>query len=262
MRFAASNIAWDAPQDEHVYRLMTECGLSAVEIAPTRWFPAEPYAHTDGAAKAAASLKEAHGLSVCSLQSIWYGRQEKLFAAQHERNVLLDYTRQAIAFAQAVGAGNLVFGCPRNRAKPEGADDADVLAFFAACGDEAAAKGTCFSLEANPPIYNTNYINTTAEAFETARRVGSRGCKVNVDLGTMIYYDEPVALIEKNMELVNHVHVSEPGLAAPSHKELLRDMVHMLDANGYKGFVSIEMGKANGMQALEDAIRMLAEMAK
>ena len=258
VKLSISNIAWEASYDQQVYRLVSENGFSGIEIAPTRWFAQNPYEHIEEAQTLARKLRAEYGLSVSSLQSIWYGQKGKLFGTEQEREELAAYARLAVNFAVAVGAGNLVFGCPQNRVLPDGESDERAIVFFRACGDYAAAQGTCFSLEANPPIYQTNYINTTQDAFDVAARVASNGCRVNVDMGTMIYYEEPVSLIEKNLMLVNHVHVSEPGLVAPSHERLLEQMIRMLNANGYDGYISIEMGKACGMDALKNAVKMLA----
>lgn len=258
MKLSISNIAWEAPYDQQVYRLASENGFSGIEIAPTRWFAQNPYEHIEEAQTLARALRAEYGLSVSSLQSIWYGQKGRLFGTEREREELAAYTRLAVDFAVAVGAGNLVFGCPKNRVLPDGESDERAVVFFRECGDYAAAQGTCFSLEANPTIYQTNYMNTTQETFDVAARVGSMGCKVNVDMGTMIYYDEPVSLIEENLMLVNHVHVSEPGLVAPNHERLLNQMVRMLNANGYTGYLSIEMGKMCGMDALKKAVKMLA----
>lgn len=261
MKLSISNIAWETQHDEQVYRMALENGFSAIEIAPTRWFPQNPYGHLEQAEAIAWGLKEVHGLGISSLQSIWYGQKGRIFGTERERKELAAYTRQAVDFAAAVNAGNLVFGCPKNRVLPDRENDECAIAFFRDCGDYAAAHGTCFSLEANPPIYQTNYINTTQDAFDAAVRTASKGCRVNVDMGTMIYYDEPVSLIEKNLLLVNHVHLSEPGLAVPCHDRLLVQMIHMLKANGYEGYLSIEMDKAYGMDALKKAVRMLAVCA-
>ena len=85
------------------------------------------------------------------MQSIWYGRQEKLFGSEEERQVLLAYTKEAIDFAAAVGCGNLVFGCPRNRNVPEGIRPEQVeeiaCGFFHELGEYAYSKGTALSIE-------------------------------------------------------------------------------------------------------------------
>ena len=120
MKLSISNIGWDAKQDEAVYRLMGAYGVSGLEIAPTRIFPEAPYSQREEAKRWSENLKAQYGFGVSSMQSIWYGRQEKLFGNEEERQMLLAYTKEAIDFAAAVGCGNLVFGCPRNRNVPEG----------------------------------------------------------------------------------------------------------------------------------------------
>ena len=112
MKLSISNIGWDAEQDEAVYRLMGAYGFSGLEIAPTRIFPEAPYSQREAAKRWSENLKAQYGFGVSSMQSIWYGRQEKLFGNEEERQVLLAYTKEAIDFAAAVGCGNLVFGCP------------------------------------------------------------------------------------------------------------------------------------------------------
>lgn len=106
MKLSISNIGWDAEQDEAVYRLMGAYGFSGLEIAPTRIFPEAPYSQREAAKRWSENLKAQYGFGVSSMQSIWYGRQEKLFGNEEERQVLLAYTKEAIDFAAAVGCGN------------------------------------------------------------------------------------------------------------------------------------------------------------
>ncbi len=43
MKMAISNIAWDAGEDAGVYALMRKYGYMGLEIAPTRFFAADPH---------------------------------------------------------------------------------------------------------------------------------------------------------------------------------------------------------------------------
>lgn len=115
MKLSISNIAWSPQVDDEMYRFLQESGYSGIEIAPTRLFPDAPYAHCGEAQAFAVWLKETYGLAVSSMQSIWYGRKEKLFGTVEDRLVLTEYTKKAIDFASQIGCGNLVFGCPKNR---------------------------------------------------------------------------------------------------------------------------------------------------
>lgn len=257
MRLAASNIAWEAAEDERMYELLAKLGFSGLEIAPSRLFGPTPYERIDEAAAWAEGLRARHGLAVASMQSIWFGRTEEVFGAPEGREALLSYTREAILFAEAVGCGNLVFGCPRNR-RLDGRDASVARGFFLELGEFAAEHGTVVALEANPPIYNTDYLNATPEACALAREVGCPGLRVNLDLGTMVENGEGVSDVD--LSLVNHVHVSEPHLAPVVARELHHDVAAALVAAGYEGFVSLEMGKGAGAEALRASLERVREV--
>lgn len=255
MKLSISNIAWIAEQDIQVYELMKKYGYSGLEIAPTRVFPELPYEKTIEALKWSKELKQDYTIEVPSMQSIWFGRQEKLFGSDEEREVLIDYTKKAIDFAEAIGCKNLVFGCPRNRNVPDGADPEIAVHFFRDIGDYAVVHGTAIGMEANPPIYNTNYINDTASAFELIDRVKSKGFRLNLDVGTMIQNQESVLELVGKVDLINHVHISEPGLKLIEERSLHTELRKVLEEENYQGFISIEMGKVDDIQILDNRMR-------
>lgn len=260
MKLSISNIAWDADQDAVVYDLMGKYGFSGLEIAPTRIFSDNPYDRLKEASEWSINLKKEYAFSIPSMQSIWYGRQEKIFGTDAERKILLDYTRKAIDFASVIGCKNLVFGCPRNRNIPEGVSSDQALGFFKELADYAADKGTVIGMEANPPIYNTNYINTTAEALDLIKQVNSPGFRLNLDVGTMIANNESADELRGQVSLINHVHISEPGLALIQQRKLHKDLVSLLKAEGYQGFISIEMGKQEDTAAIAEALKYVRDI--
>ena len=86
MKLAVSNIAWEAGDDAHIYSLMEELGFSGLEIAPTRIFPSAPYDDLPAARRWAQELMRTHGFTVPSMQSIWFGRGERLFGSAQFHN--------------------------------------------------------------------------------------------------------------------------------------------------------------------------------
>lgn len=252
MNLSVSNIGWTAENDVKVYEILKELGFNGVEIAPTRIIPESPYDNNDKAKAWAKDLKDNYGFVVPSMQSIWYGRQEALFGSAEERKALVDYTKKAIDFAEAIGCKNLVFGCPRNRSIPEGADEQIAIDFFKELGDYAYNHNTVVGMEANPPIYNTNYINDTAAAFELIEKVNSKGFMLNLDLGTMIHNEETVESLRDHAELINHVHISEPGLKKIQSRDLHKDLKEMLTEIGYNKFVSIEVATQDNIDDLRE----------
>ena len=260
MKLSISNIGWSEENDITVYNLMKNYGFWGLEIAPTRIFPEQPYDKIDDARIWADKLKSENGFVVPSMQSIWYGRTEKLFGTDEERSALVDYTKKAIDFAETIGCKNLVFGCPRNRSIPDGADERITIKFFKEIGGYAAEHGIVIGMEANPPIYNTNYINDTVSALELIEEVESEGFKLNLDVGTMVENGEDVNVLKRREKYINHVHISEPGLKPIEERQLHRDLGALLKACNYNGFVSIEVGKQEKVENLENMMKYVEEI--
>lgn len=254
MKLSISNIAWTAKDDTAVYELMKKYEYSGLEIAPTRIFPEKPYEQNETANAWANEINTKYGFAIPSMQSIWYGRTENIFNSVEDRKALLDYTKLAIDFAEAIGCKNLVFGCPRNRNLPENVDASVAVDFFKELGEYACKHTTVIGMEANPPIYNTNYINDTKSAIELINEVNSEGFKLNLDIGTMIQNEEELDELVGNIHLINHVHISEPGLKLIEKRELHNKLKEVLVKENYQGFVSIEMGTRESLDEIETAL--------
>lgn len=254
MKLSISNIAWTAKDDIAVYELMNKYGYSGVEIAPTRILTEKPYEQNDAAREWSNKLKEEYGFAIPSMQSIWYGRTENIFNSVEERKALLDYTKMAIDFAETIGCKNLVFGCPRNRNLSENSDSSIAVEFFRELGDYALEHNTVIGMEANPPIYNTNFINDTKSAIELIKEVNSEGFKLNLDIGTMVQNEESIEELVGNVSLINHVHISEPGLKLIENRELHNKLKEVLVNENYQGFVSIEMGSRENLDEIESIL--------
>lgn len=260
MKLSVSNIAWTKEYDEEMYAFLQDEKIDGLEIAPTRIFPESPYDKNAAAAEFAGQLKEKYSLLIPSMQSIWFGRTENIFASVEERKALLDYTKKAIDFAATIGCKNLVFGCPRNRAYADGTDIKVAIPFFEELGEYAYSRNTVLSMEANPPIYNTNYCNTTMEAVEVVKSVGSKGFLINLDIGTMIQNEEELHVVEAAREWLNHVHISEPGLAFVEHRTLHKELAAYLKDTGYDCFVSLEIKTQENIQNVKDAMHYLQDV--
>lgn len=265
MKLSISNIAWGVEQDEEMYVFLQKSGFNGLEIAPTRIFPQRPYEHLNEATIWAHKLKNEYGLSISSMQSIWFGHTEKIFGSEEERTILKDYTKQAILFAEAIGCHNLVFGNPKNRDTDNIANHMPIaIDFFNEIGDFAKEHNTCVALEPNPTLYHTRFMNTTEQAVEMAYQTRSEGIKINVDLGTILYNNEELNYLFKIKEYINHIHISEPGLILIEQRPDLHRQILRLGQELNQVFVSIEMAKqpVDKVKATIQYIKSLAnEMA-
>ena len=250
MKLSISNIAWNNEKNSQVYALMNEKIFVGLEIAPSKIFGENPYIKLKDSVQWKNNLK----FKVSSMQSIWYGRTEKIFGTESEREFLLNYTKQAIDFAEVIGCKNLVFGCPKNRYLPEGVNKNIGVKFFTEIAEYALKHNTVIGMEANPAIYNVNYINTTADALNLIEEVNSDGFKLNLDFGTIIANAESLEILRGKVHFINHVHISEPFLKPINPRTLHGDLAKLLKAEGYKNFISIEMATVDDLKILETAM--------
>ena len=260
MKLSISNIGWADKDDEAMYEYVHCLGFKGIEIAPTRIFPESPYENLKGAKAWADALWQDYHLKVSSVQSIWYGRAEKIFGSESEREVLLTYTQKAIDFAEAVSCHNVVFGCPKNRVMNSKADWNIGVNFFRKLAAYAEKHAISIGMEANPAIYGTNYINTTREALALIAEVDMRGFRLNLDLGTMIQNGESPNVLCGNVKYISHVHVSEPFLKPVEKRKLHKQIADILLDENYQGFTSIEMGKVDDLSVLHNVMAYVKEV--
>lgn len=264
VKLAISNIAWSAEEDGAVYQLMQQYGFTGLEFAPTRWQQDRPYESAMQVKTIADNLNEQYRFTIPSMQSILYGRSERLFASNEEREALFRYLKTAIDFAAVIGCKNLVFGSPKNRYLPDASVAVVAVAFFRNLAEYAWQQGTVVSMEANPEIYGTNYITTTAEAAALVREVNHPGFRINLDVGTMIQNGETVESIEEWLPLVQHIHISEPYLALIEKRELHKTLVRMLLQTQYDKYLSIEMKRPDKavVQHVENVLCYIHNLTK
>ena len=260
MKLSISNIAWNQDQDTAVYTRMKEERYTGLEIAPTKVFGADAYEKADEVKTWKTDLSAKYGFEISSMQSICYGRQEAIFGLPEERSSLLAHIKKAIDTAQLLNCRNLVFGCPKNRIIPDGGDPHDAFGFFKEAGDYAFEHDSVLALEANPVIYGTNFINTTEEAVGFVEEVGSKGFLLNLDAGTMIENKEDISVLEGKIDMINHVHISEPYLAGIEKRGLHRDIAEFLATNGYDRYVSIETKTVDDISDLFSMMHYVREV--
>ena len=259
MKFSVSNIAWDKLDDEAMYLFLKKEEINNLEIAPTRLIKENPYEDIKKIKEISDTLLKKYNLHICSMQSILYGKTESLWKAEKEE--LKQYIKKAIDFASAAGIENIVFGCPKNRIIDNTVEITEVVKYFKELGDYAYSKNTILSLEANPTIYGTNFINTTEEAIELARLVNSQGFKINLDLGTIIENQENVQIINSNISLINHVHISMPYLKTIDFQnKYILEVIKILVQNNYQKVISIEMGNQECVEDVQKTLIKLKEL--
>jgi sugar phosphate isomerase/epimerase len=190
-----------------------------------------------------------------------------LFGSDEIRRELAEYLKRVIRLAGWLGAGPLVFGSPKNRARSGLEKNAAMemaAHFFHELGQAAQAAGCCLTIEPNPTEYGCDFVTTMDEAAELVRRVDSPGVRLQLDAGELAMNQEDlVRVITEHFPLIHHVHASEPMLGcltAGANLEFHREIGHRLRELHYEGFVTIEMKRHEPVEAtVRESVRWVRE---
>ena len=266
MRLAISNIAWGAEYDDTIYRHMRLRGFTGLETAPTRLLETKkPYGakESEHALGIINNLKRNYELEPCSMQSILYGVADNIFQGKEQRLRLIDYMDKACAYATLTGFRNLVFGCPMNRNMSDTERDYPIaVSFFRQLGRIAAAHSVIIAVEPVSPGYNTNFLNTVEQTIGFVREVDESAIRINLDVGTLITSGESLALVRPCLEIVNHIHLSEPGLTPIRRRQLHEELAEMLVNEDYDRWLSVEMKKCEHISQVKESIDYVAGLFK
>jgi D-psicose/D-tagatose/L-ribulose 3-epimerase len=266
MKLAASNIAWNPEDDDAVAAVLRQYGFSGVEIAPsTRW--ESPAQATPREVADYRAGWEQRGLRIVAMQALLYGRPDlQLFGSPAVRKTLRDHLAALVNLASGLGAGALVFGSPKNRrrgAMPLGEATDIAIKFFREVGALASSRGCVICIEPNPPAYDCDFINTTAEAVTLCEQIAHDGVRVNGDAGAIAMNGEdPLATVVNAVKWFGHFHASEPSLAEVSGGQVQQACAIALGREEYGRWVSIEMRPSPEARPVEAVSRAASQIAR
>jgi sugar phosphate isomerase/epimerase len=245
MTLSISNIAWLPDEERTIAALLRTEGVRYVEVAPTR-IADDPRSLSRAALRDYRAFWNDHGISIRAMQSLLFNRPElHVFRDDAALRATVEYLRVIIDIAAQLGAEVLVFGSPKQRTIA-GIDPGDVARreaeFFSQAGAAAAAAGVRFCIEANPPAYGCDYLNTVQEVVALLDRVPSEGLGLHADAAAMTMVGDPPEMLIALAPALQHFHISEPDLALIGSGEVPHErFAAALHAGGYGRLVSIEM---------------------
>lgn len=249
MKLCVSNIAWDSSQDPAAADILSSHGIEAVEIAPTKYWPA-PCAPTANQLDSCQQFWSEKLVPIRAMQALLFGMPKLSIFDQAVANETRDYLIHILTLGASLGAQRFVFGSPKNRDRGNLNDtDAIHLAteFFTPIADAAWRLGVVFCIEPNPTVYACNFMTNTEEALAVVKKVDHPALGIHLDTGIMCLNRESAEMsIAAAGNRLCHFHVSEPQLApvsdeGPVDHALIAQVLRSID---YKGIVSVEMRSA------------------
>ncbi|WP_445396775.1 sugar phosphate isomerase/epimerase family protein [Zobellella sp. An-6] len=255
-KIAISNIAWTG-NNEQVFELLAGLGVGGIEVAPGKvnngWDALN--ANVMGNYRKAC---DSFGLVIPSFQAFLYGKPElQLLGDKQNFAALKQHMKFVSELADVAGAKVLVFGAPKNRLiLSHSYEDALKLAEerLAALAEICWQYKVSIGLESVPQIYGGEIITSYKESAHIVAAVSHPGLVFHLDTGcTFLNGDSISQAIERNMNSIAHLHISQPKLSdfsepADYHCEAAK----ALNAAGYDSWRCIEMLET---EKSSDAIR-------
>lgn len=253
MNYSISNIAWSPSQRLKVYRYLKSQQIKFIEIAPKLFLHNEKKIFNLSKFRINNHLNELrrYDLKISSMQSLLFNAKNcYLFGSKKERTNFKKHLIKVIDLASKLGIRNLVFGSPKNRVIPKNMTykiaEKIAVRTFKTLGVYAKKKKIIISIESNPKIYGTNFLNNIFQTSKFVKKVDSENIKMILDTGEIIVnknISKIKKIIKKNIKIINHVHLSEPYLKPLNNTKLILNVIKYLYNENYNKFISIEMRK-------------------
>ena len=201
-------------------RIAQALGFCGLELAPSTLGPA-PHAMDAASAAAIRRRIEAEGVRVTGLHWLLSDYPDASITDPERQAETRGILLGLIDLCAALGGRVLVHGSPRQRQRPEGMNDAALMAhlaaFFAPIAAHAATRGVTYCIE---PLSRaeTDVITTVAEGAALVDAVGNPAFRTMIDISAAGQVEPPVAdLIARWVPggLIGHIHANDTNRGAP-----------------------------------------------
>ncbi len=262
MKYSVSNIALPAHDHLDVLPRLTDMGLDAIEVAPSRvWRDTWRGLNARRVGDYRRAV-EAAGLKTVGLHSLFFDHPELgLFRDPGARAETMAFMVHLSAVCRDLGGRTLIYGGGRRRGDVS-ADDAfaEALDFLGQLSHSIADHGTCYCFEPLGPA-DTDFINSVYDSIDLVRALDVPQVRVQIDAKALVENDEAaMGVFEQAKPWLVHYHANDPGLGVlgSSGKVDHGALGRMLKAIGYDGYVSIEQRMLNEDDPLADIAESLA----
>ncbi len=255
MKLSISNIAWSVEDRKKIYQLLITKNIEGLEIAPKLFLHDHKNFLKPIKSKLIRNFYEIKNLKykIISMQSLFYNTKECfLFGDKNQQKKFILHFKKIILLAYKLKIPNLVFGSPRNKKIPKNIKKKEAILIavkvFRLLAKEAKKFNIIISLESNPKIYGSNFLNNINETYKLVKLIKRKNIKLILDTGEILVHknqNQINKIIKKTIKEISHVHLSEPYLEKISNKSFFNKVIYQLKKYNYKKWVSIEMRKKN-----------------
>ncbi len=248
MKFAICNETFQKWEWERVCPFVAETGYDGIEIAP--FTLAESVTQLDAARrKEIVKIAEKAGVEIIGLHWL-LASPEGLYLNHPDDNIrkkTADYTRALIDCCADLGGSIMVWGSPKQRDVIQGQTYRDTwlrtVDFYREIAPQAEKRNVKICLEPLA-VFETNFLTNAAEARTLIEEIGSPNFRLHLDVKAMCGGEkDPIPeVIEKNADIVEHVHANDKNMRGPGTGDVeFRPIAEALRKIDYQGYVSVEV---------------------
>ena len=262
MQLCISNLSWHKKELPKVIKLLKKKKINFLEYST---YNLKNQFSRNNSIKDIKNFWQNNSIYLYSMQSILFKKKNAfIFGNRKQQNIFYDEITKKIKLANFLNTKVIVFGSPKNK-KMFGKNNKEchklMIKFLKKVSLLCKKYKIVFCLEANPKIYQTEYLTETNQALNIIKKVNSRFIRLNLDLGTIISNKENLDFIVKNhLKLVGHVQISSPYLINLSrYKKHIKQLIYCLKKYNYRKIISIEMlaQKRNNLEDLNKILNII-----
>jgi sugar phosphate isomerase/epimerase len=262
MKLTISNLSWNSEENLSVLNMIKKFNIKNIEISPNKVFNNN---YTLRNIKKIQYFWKKQKIKFYSMQSVLFNKKNAyLFGNKTQQKIFFNEIKKKIYLSKKIGIKVIVFGSPSNKKifSENNFDNLNNIAYnsFKKISKICKKKRICFCIEANPKLYNCEYLNYTKDAIKLVKQINSNFFKLNLDLGTIIANKESFKnIIQNNIKLIGHAQISVPYLKdIMLYKKIAVKFIRELKINNYRRYISIErLPIRNNVTNLEKTIKLL-----
>lgn len=249
-----SSIAWNQEETNAVLKILREEGFEYIEVAPfdlVKDWDAIDYESLKLFRK---KIKD-HGMSVCSMQSIFYGTNLNLFRNEEECQI---HFRKVEEVCEILGCEYVVFGAPSVRSFPQYYREIDKISFMSDFFDKVLENvKITIGIEAIPEEYGSNFC---CDYHQVNEFVKNKKLSIHFDTAcaSFVGLEKSIRSIDKLK--VRNIHLSnynlKPLTGDENYLNILQDHQIIQDK-----FISIEMRKTK-LEQISQSIKIFNNFNK
>jgi sugar phosphate isomerase/epimerase len=237
---AISNLAWDYHESEEYFDVFKKTGINKIECVLTKIKDWDDLTLKDIIEYK--SFLDYSNVEAYSIQSLFYNIKCDAFK---DDDLTIKHFTRLIQYAKILNVKILVLGSPNLRKKYDNWET-EIINLFKKVDALLNNTGIILTIEPNASAYGGQYFTKLSEIVEFIKNNELTNIRTMIDTHNLILENcNPTIEFVKYNDYINHIHVSETGLAPITENETHRVFSKKLVESDYSGVITYEAKKDN-----------------